>query len=200
MFMKEIELDENIILKNKIPILIKEENWIALFSEVNDKTIQNYKKDLQELLKEEVKLELKIDKLQKDKKKCMIMILEISNAINNEEKVEEVDLLDEYKAKIHDINDKIDELTFELENIPQDIRDVNYELLKATVKYGYSKLKSNEKKLEEVTCEFDELRERLKGLLNEKINYEESINATYTFLHGMLGSKEMEKLDDQILE
>lgn len=200
MFMKEIELDENIILKNKIPILIKEENWIALFSEVNDKTIQNYKKDLQELLKEEVKLELKIDKLQKDKKKCMIMILEISNAINNEEKVEEVDLLDEYKAKIHDINDKIDELTFELENIPQDIRDVNYELLKATVKYGYSKLKSNEKKLEEVTCEFDELRERLKVLLNEKINYEESINATYTFLHGMLGSKEMEKLDDQILE
>lgn len=200
MFMKNIDLDENIILKNNIPILIKAEDWIALFNDVNDRAINNNKEILQNLLKEERRLELKIEQLQKDKMKCMIMILKVSDAINNEEKVEKVGLLDEYKENIHNINEKIEELTIKMESIPMDIRDVNYELLKATVKYGYSELKIKEKKLEEVTNEFDKLRERLKVLLNEKINYEESINATYSFLHGMLGNKEMEKLDKQILE
>ena len=200
MFMKNIDIDENIMLKNRIPILIKEKDWITLFNDVNDRAIVNNKGVLQELLKEQSKLESEIDQLQKDKTKCMIMILKVSDAINNEEKVEEVGLLDEYKENIHAINEKIEELTIRLETIPKDIRDVNFELLKATVKYGYSEWKNKEKKLEEVTDEFQRLRERLKVVINEKNDYEEYINATYSFLHGMLGNKEMEKLDEQILE
>ncbi|WP_077369789.1 hypothetical protein [Anaerosalibacter sp. Marseille-P3206] len=200
MFMKNIDLDENIILKNNVPILVKDENWIKLFGDVNDRAIQFNKETLQELLKEQVKLESEIGQLQKEKLKCMVMILRVSDAVNNEEKVEGVELLDEYKENINSINEKMDELTFKLETIPQEIRDVNYELLRVTVKYGYKDLKTKEKKLEEVTDEFEELREKLKILINEKHDYEESINATYTFLHGMLGSKEMEKLDKEILE
>ena len=96
MFMKNIDIDENIMLKNRIPILIKEKDWITLFNDVNDRAIVNNKGVLQELLKEQSKLESEIDQLQKDKTKCMIMILKVSDAINNEEKVEEVGLLDEF--------------------------------------------------------------------------------------------------------
>jgi len=198
--MKNIDLDENIILKNNVPILIKDENWIRLFGNVDDRAIQFNKQILQELLKEQANLESEIGQLQKEKLKCMVMILKVSDAVNNEEKVEGVELLDEYKENINSINEKMDELTFKMETIPQEIRDANYELLRSTVKYGYSELKIKGKKLEEVTNEFEELREKLKVLINEKHDYEESINRTYTFLHGMLGSKEMEKLDKQILE
>ncbi|SHI09257.1 hypothetical protein [Sporanaerobacter acetigenes] len=200
MFSKDIDLDENIILKNKIPILIEDENWIKLFSDVDDKYIINHKEELEELLKEQKKIENEISSLQKEKLKCMKMILGISDAVNNEEKVESVSLLDEYSGKIYEINDKLDDLTFQLETIPKQIREANYELLKATVKYGYRELKIKEKKLEETTEELEELKERLKELINEKHDYEEWVSGTYTFLHGMLGSKEMEKLDKQILD
>ena len=59
MFSKDIDLDENIILKNKIPILIEDENWIKLFSDVDDKYIINHKEELEELLKEQKKLKMK---------------------------------------------------------------------------------------------------------------------------------------------
>ncbi|WP_416198502.1 MAG: hypothetical protein ACFWUA_01960 [Sporanaerobacter sp.] len=200
MFSKDIDLDENIILKNKIPILINDENWIKLFSDVDDKYIKSHKEELEELLKEQKKIENEISSLQREKLKCMKMILGISDAVNNEEKVESVSLLDEYSEKIYGINDKIDDLTFQLETIPKEIREANYELLKATVKYGYRELKTKEKKLEETTEELEELKERLKELINEKHDYEEWVSGTYTFLHGMLGNKEMEKLDEQILD
>ena len=58
MFSKDIDLDENIILKNKIPILIEDENWIKLFSDVDDKYIINHKEELEELLKEQKKIEM----------------------------------------------------------------------------------------------------------------------------------------------
>ncbi len=44
------------------------------------------------------------------------------------------------------------------------------------------------------------MRERIKFLINQKYDYEEWINSTYSFLHGLLGSEEIEKLDEQILE
>ncbi|HHV27131.1 hypothetical protein FYJ27_01965 [Anaerosalibacter bizertensis] len=195
-----IELDENIILKNRVPILVRDDEWMELFGETDDKNIKKYKKDLEELLKEQKKIEREISHWNKEKLKCMRMILGISDAINNGEKIESADLLDEYKEKIYWINETIDELTFKLETIPRDIRNLNYELLKATVNYGYIELKDKEEKLSNISSELEDLRERLRSIINEKHDYEEWINDTYTFLHRMLGSKEIERLDREIFE
>ncbi len=200
MAFKNIDLDQNIMLKNKIPLLIEYKEWLNLFGNVNNKNIQYIKEELVELVKKERELERDSKSLQKEKIHAMKMILGVSDAVNNENKVETVGLLDEYKEKIEDINDELDEITFQLETTPQMIRELNFNLLKATVDYGYKELKHKEKKLKEVTDELETLRERLKVLINEKYDYEEFIDATYSFLHGMLGSEEMEKLDEEILE
>lgn len=196
---RNFNIDENIILKNKIPLLIKDENWLKLFENVNNKNIQYIKEELTELVKKEKQLEKMAATLQKEKLHAMKMILGISDAVNNENKIETVGLLDEYKGKIEEINEELEDITFQLEIIPQDIRELNFNLLEATVDYGYKKLKVKEKKLKQVTDELDDLRERLKILINEKYDYEEWIDSTYSFLHGMLGSEEMEKLDEEIL-
>ena len=200
MFSKTIDLEENIILKNRIPILVSDENWIKIFGELEDKVIQSTKNELEELLKEQKKAEREMAKLQKEKVKDMKMILNISDVINNKEKVESADLLDQYKDKIYLINEKIDGIQYRLETIPQEIRDTNFRLLEATVKYGYRELKEKKNKLEKIVEEIEELKERLRESINEKHDYEECISGTYTFLHGMLGNEEMEKLDNKILE
>jgi predicted RND superfamily exporter protein len=200
MFSKTIDLEENIILKNRIPILVNDENWSKIFGGIEDKVIQSTKDELEELLKEQKKAEREIARLQKEKVKAMKMILNISDIINNKEKVESADLLDQYKDKIYLINEKIDGIQYRLEAIPQEIRDTNFRLLEATVKYGYRELKEKKNKLEKIAEEIEELKERLRESINEKHDYEEWINSTYTFLHGMLGNEEMERLDDEILE
>ena len=41
MFGRNINLDQSILLKNKIPLLYNDESWVKLFGDVNDKNIQN---------------------------------------------------------------------------------------------------------------------------------------------------------------
>ncbi|HSH35576.1 hypothetical protein [Schnuerera sp.] len=200
MAFKNIDLDENIVLKNKIPILIEDENWLKLFGDVSNKNIQHIKTELIQLVNTKKELEKKERTLQKEKTLSMKMILGISNAVNNEKQTHSVDLLDEYKERIEKINEELNEIIFELETIPQEIRELNFNLLKATVYYGYKELKTKEKKLQEVTDELEIIRERIKVLINEKYDYEEWINLTYSFLHGLLGSEEIEKLDEQIFK
>lgn len=197
---KNIDLDEDIILKNKIPLLVLDENWLKLFGNVKFKNMQMLKEEINELLIKEGKLKEESYSLQREKSHAMKMILGISDAINNEDKDVDVNLLDEYKEKIENINEELDEITFQLETIPGKIRELNFELLRLTVDYGYRELKTREKKLNETNGELEELRERLRELINEKHDYEEWIDASYSFLHGMLGSKEMEKLDEKILD
>ena len=197
---KNIDLDEDIILKNKIPLLVLDENWLKLFGNVKFKNMQMLKEEINELLIKEGKLKEESYGLQREKNHAMKMILGISDAINNEDKDVDVNLLDEYKEKIENINEELDEITFQLETIPGKIRELNFELLRLTVDYGYRELKTREKKLNETNGELEELRERLRELINEKHDYEEWIDASYSFLHGMLGSKEMEKLDEKILD
>ena len=200
MAFRNIDLDENIMLKNKIPLLIENKDWLNLFGNVNDKNIQYIKEELTELVEKQRELERDSKNFQKEKLHAMKMILGISDAVNNENKIGTLGLLDEYKEKIENINEELDEITFQLETIPQKIKELNFNLLKVTVSYGYKELKDKEKKLKAVTDELETIRERLQVLINEKYDYEEFINATYLFLHGMLGNEEMEKLDEEILE
>lgn len=200
MAFKNIELDENIVFKNKIPILIKDPNWLKLFGDVDNKNIQNIKEELIELVEAQGELGKNEKALQKEKTLAMKMILGVSNAVNNENKIQSVGLLDEYKERIENINEELDDIIYQLETIPFKIKEVNFNLLKATVYYGYKELKSKEKRLKEVTEELESMRERIKFLINQKYDYEEWINSTYSFLHGLLGSEEIEKLDEQILE
>lgn len=197
---KDIDLDENIIFKNKIPLLIEDKSWVALFGNIDNKDIQNIKEELAQMVEKQKQLDKMNRTLQKEKLHAMKMILGISDAVNNENKIETIGLLDEYKKKIEEANQQIDEIIFQLETIPQSIRELNFDLLKATVYYGYKELKDKEKKLKSVTEELEALRERLQELINEKYDYEEFIDATYSFLHGMLGNEETEKLDRKILE
>lgn len=195
----KLDIDEKIMLKNKIPLLIEDESWISLFGDTSNREIKKAKEELSKLVEENKKLERRSNKLQKEKLNSMKMILGVSDAVNNENNLEVVGLLEEYREKIEDINEELEEITFQLEIMPESIRKLNFDLLESTVYYGYKELKEKQRKLDETIDEIDSLKERLKILINEKYNYEEWVGPTYSFLHGMLGNEEMEKLDGKIL-
>lgn len=200
MFGRSMSLDENILRKNKIPLLHNDPGWTKLFGNVNDKHIQNAKEELTLLVSKEKEIETKSREFQKEKLKCMKMILGVSDSVNNDNKVENIVLLDEYKKQMLSINDELEELSFQLETIPKDIREANLKLLNATIQYGYDELKYKEKIVSQSMDEINILRNRLKELIKTKHDFEEWINDTYTFLHGLLGSEVIEKIDRERLK
>ncbi|RKD30066.1 hypothetical protein [Thermohalobacter berrensis] len=199
MFSKNIELDYDIVVKNKVPILIQDKSWKKLFGDVQEKEIVKYKEQLKSLIKEEIEIERKLNQANSKKKRIMAKILNTSNEINNRNNKNSVNKLDILKEEIHNLNDEIDELTFRLEVLPREIRITNYNLLLATVKYAYKELKMDHKKLETANEKIEILRNQLRELIEEKHEHEEKISNTYSFLHGILGSKVMEQLDKQML-
>jgi len=202
MFFKssDIDIERKIIAKNRIPILVKDENWLKLFGSVDDKLINDARRELEAALERQRDAEIQLREKSREKRKIMNKILTLSNELNNNQLTEGVELLEQYQQEIYTLNDEIDNLTFELENLPKEIREANLNLIKATVKLAYKQLADWEKSLEPLGNEIESLRNELKELINKKNDYEEKINMTYKFLHGMLGSKEMEKLDKDMLD
>lgn len=200
MFERNINIDENILRKNKIPLLYKDPNWIELFGEVEDKELKNTRIELEKKVFREKEIISLIKNHQAEKLQCMKMILGVSDSVNNDNKRENLRLLDEYKDKIESINNEIDELTFESETIPKEIRELNLNLLKVTVRYGYEELRQKENTLKQATEEIDVLRRKLKELIRIKYDYGEWINKTYTFFHALLGSEVIEKIDQERLK
>lgn len=201
MFEKSININFDVMLKNKIPILIRDESWKILFDIVNDKIILMHKNKLTELLNEDIESSKNLKKLKIEKRKAMIKILNLSEEVNtNDDNKDALELLDKCQDDISRLNEEIDEATFRTESIPKEIRETNFNLLKETIRYAYKELKDSEINLVAINNEIDTIRKRFKILLEEKHDNEEKINNTYSFLHGILGSDEMEKLDKDLLK
>lgn len=55
----DIQLDKSMIIE-KIPILVRNENWVKLFGRVKDRDIQKCKEELEDLLRDQAKIEREI--------------------------------------------------------------------------------------------------------------------------------------------
>lgn len=196
----QIDIEKDIIAKNRIPILIKDATWLKLFGDTGDKLINNATKELEALLEKQRLAETQIKEKNREKKRAMNKIIMLSDELNNKQLKEGTELLEEYQQEIYSLNDEIDNLTFELEMLPKEIREANLNLIKATVKFAYKQLAEWEESLEPLSLEIEDLRSKLRESIERKNDYEEKIQATYSFLHGMLGGKQMEKLDKDMLD
>lgn len=201
MFFKEtdIDIDYSIIMKNRVPLLIKDKTWTTLFGSVEEKSLMNSKRKLEELIEEQKRLDKELRRLKVQKKSIMDKILEVSHEINNKNDNCNIEILEECQNRLFKINEEIDELTYKSEILPKEIRNANFKLLKETVKYAYKELKDKNEQMKNINDSIESMRNELKQLLEAKYDYEEKVNKTYSFLHGVLGSREIEKLDREFL-
>lgn len=200
MFTKDdvLDIDYNSVQKNKVPILIFDANFKNFFSEIKGKDFLSQKEELESYLKEQKSVDNEIKKMINDKRKTMTDIINLSHRVNNGDN-SYLERLKMCKENIYVINEKIDELTFRSETLPSLIRVSNFNLLKITAKYAYEIIKESSDKVNNLNSEIETLRDKLRKNIEEKNIHEEKKNATYGFLHGILGHNEMEKLDSKLL-
>lgn len=178
----------------KIPILVLDQRWHRLFpGGQKPADITALEQTLNDLLKEQGKLVNEIKDLKKAKKKLMDAIVSgMSSASNEKKKDKQQKLLLETKQRIEEESDRLMEL-------PYEIKSVNQELLVAGVAYCYEKWKIRTEELGELSDEIDVMREELKEKVAYRVELEESVDATYTLMHDLLGHEVMNLFDRNTL-
>lgn len=198
--MKEIKFEDNIVKKNRIPILIYNPEWMQLFVNYNSKSLKKAVTALEELLSREKACISEQKELERRKKTLMNKILYISKEINEDNNVEAIPKMEEVQNELLQINEKIPLLVEELEILPSMINEQNTVVLKETIKRSYELIKENKNEAARCQDEVNQIRQRLAELITKKVETEERVNKLYSFVHGMIGADEMEKLDDKYLK
>ena len=197
--MKEIKFEDNIIKRNKIPILIYNPEWMQLFINFNSRTLKKAVTTLEGLLSREKACETEQKELERRKKTLMNKILYISKEINEDNNLDAIPKMEETQKELMQINEKIPMLVEELETLPILINQQNTVVLKETIKRAYELIKENKDEALKCQEEVNQIRQRLGELITRKVETEERVNKLYSFVHGMIGADEMEKLDDSYL-
>jgi flagellar biosynthesis/type III secretory pathway chaperone len=198
--MKEIKFEDNIIKKNRIPILIYNPEWMQLFINFNSKSLKKAVASLEELLSREKACEAEQKELERRKKTLMNKILYISKEINEDNNLDAIPKMKETQKELLQINERIPVLVEELETLPALINQQNTVVLKETIKRAYELIQDNKDEAEKCQEEVNQIRQRLAELITRKVETEERVNKLYSFIHGMIGADEMEKLDDKYLK
>lgn len=197
----DIEVDEKIIKKNRVPILIKDRDWKNIIGDSNsNKTIQSLSKQLEDLVQGERELLKQLNYNRQYKTKLMNKIIHLSDLLNRQGKEDVLPELERCKEEITKINQIIDEIMEKSHDCPQEIERVNLALLKETIIVIYKDITNGNNKLQAVNEEIQQLREKLGNLRDEKDELEKKNEMLYSFLHTVVGHKEMEKLDMRFFE
>lgn len=197
--MKNIDFKDNIVKKNRIPILIYVPEWIQLFSNNKSRGMQKVIARLEDLIAREKECDSEQRSLEKRKKLLMSKILYLSKDINENNNQDALPKMEETERELIEINQKLPELIEEMEMLPELINIENTLLLKETIKRSYELIKEHKSESEKCQEQVNEIRQKLASLIQKKVDMEERVNKLYSFVHGMIGADEMESLDENFL-
>ena len=197
--MKNIDFKDNIVKKNRIPILIYVPEWIQLFSNYKSRNMQKIIARLEELIAREKECDSELRSLEKRKKVVMNKILYLSKDINDNNNEAALPKMEETEKELIEINQKMPKLIEEMETLPDLINVQNTLLLKETIKRSYELIKEHKSESENCQEQVNEIRQKLAALIQKKVDMEERVNKLYSFVHGMIGADEMESLDENFL-
>lgn len=193
---KRSKLDLKVLRKNDISLLILDERWNRLFA-TTPKTpaIERCEQKLRELLKEEAHLTAEQKDIAVLKKKHMDNIIKLTPDVFEKGDENAKKEMTRSEREIKRINGRLKQIEELLDNIPGKVKRANLELLDETVSAVYFKIRSSQKRVEELEKLIEEARTRLKGYINEKESLSQDDTDIYSYFHDLLGVEELEKLD-----
>jgi chromosome segregation ATPase len=197
---KPINFDKKILRKNDISLLIVDERWNALFKkeEKTAKIIQ-YEEKLRDLLKEQARLTTEEQDILRIKKVCMDKIIKLTDEAYEKNNPAALKEMQHCHDEINRINERLVVIQQALENIPDQIKETNLYLLEATVDKVYTKIKTGQKKINELEEKIETMKAELKQCINEKEELSELVTNAYSYFHDLLGAEELERLDKEFL-
>ncbi len=186
----------NVVRDKKLPILTLDSRWHELFPEdLKTPAIKELEQKVNQLLKRQGKLVHDIKDMKRLKSsllKDIVDNMEIKKDLSGRAKEKK---LDKNKQYVNELNEKIEQATEELADIPYQIKLVNEELLAESIQIFYYELEENKDEINEVTQWIAGIREELKHKILIKQDLEAKNSLIYTYMHDILGAEIMELFD-----
>lgn len=187
---KDIDKIIDALSSKKVPIAILDNKWHRLFAKVEKtKEIERAEQKLNELLRQQGKVNNEIKSIKKLKMNLMDEIVALMEDSNGAKKVEE------NKRLIDECNEKLESYDDVLMELPKQIGQANKELMNLTMEVCYDELHDNEKDIDELQKWLDEIRIELKKRIVRKQEMEIENQEIYSYMHDIFGAEVMSLFD-----
>lgn len=175
----------------KIPILTLDHKWHRLFTQIDTNSdIKKLEEELNELLKQQGKINTETKELKKLKQKLMEELVASSMDENqNEEEIEKK------KQLIDECNAKLDAYQEDNLDLPARINEINKKLMLETMEVCYDDIRDGTTEIDEISKWIDEMRVELKKNVIRKQEKQQRIQDLYTYMHDIFGAEVIELFD-----
>lgn len=191
---KKGNINIDLIREKKIPILTLDNRWHSLFDK-QKKTflVKQLEKQVNGLLKKQGKLVNEIKNLKKIKKNLMSEI--VTNIPESGKDATDNRTMERNKKLIEDINNKIDNYSEQLAEVPYEIKVENEKLMIESIELCYNLISMYKSDIDSIGLWIDEIREKLKENIIKKQILEEQSTQIYSYMHDILGPDVIEVFD-----
>ena len=190
---QEDEVFREALVGKKIPILTLDNQWHKLFTQTGDNDeIHVLEERVNDILKRHGKLNTELKSLSAFKKKLMQEIVDIMELPDSSAKEKK---MSENKRMIEESNQKMDDYNDELMDIPKQIDEANFELMMATMRVCYAKIRQNVQEIDEINKWVSDFKVQLKRKILSKQQKEIWNDEMYSYMHSIFGPDVIDMFD-----
>lgn len=192
---RKTDLFESAVKDVSFPILTLDNNWHRLFSQQGMSPEMKAAMDaLNDLVKEQGRLNSEKKKLKVVKKNLMDEIVLLADRMNSGDKSVEKEL-EQKRGLLEDCGEKLDECNDALLELPAKIDKANKVLMVLSMDTAYERIASNVSEIKEANAWINGIRAQLKEKLRAKQKKEFDTYALYAYLREYFGKRVFELMD-----
>lgn len=188
---------KKVLESKKLPIVTLDPLWYHVKENIRTKKMDAKEKDLNNLLKEQGKLNTDLKEYGLVKKNLMQEILTISQELNEKGDLSRVGSLEKLHQSITKTNEKIEEIENKIEEVEENITETNRNLVEETMIIGYEYMEAYKMKKNELDSEIDELRTSLLEKTKERKDWDNQYAKLYNYLHNVIGYENINDMDKE---
>lgn len=190
----------NILKTKRLPIVLLDPLWHSAKEHIKSSVIDNAGKELQELLKEQARLNTDYKEYTVIKQNFLKEILVLSGKVqvgNDDEALEELNKLHQSTLGA---NQKLEEIERRLDSIDDEINDKNKEIISEMIAVGYGYIETYKERSQVLEAEITALRLQMLQKTAQKKESEAFLKNIYSYLHSIVGREQIEVIDKALGE
>lgn len=192
------EYTHDILKSKKLPIVLLDPLWHSAKEHIQSNIIPKAEKELQELLKEQGRLNTDFKEYTLVKQNFLKEILVVSNRAQEGNDTAALEELNKLHQSTLSANKKLEEIEARLEKLDEEIEEKNKVIISEMITVGYTYIENYKKENERLENEIVQLREEMLKKTNEKKESEAFLKELYNYLHSIVGRECIEILDKKL--
>jgi hypothetical protein len=186
---------KNSLVGKNVPVLTLDNKWYRLLDRVGNEDVKQLEDELNALLKRQGKMNTETKDIKRIKKSLMDEMVILADEFRNTGDQETGKKLEEKKRLVNECNEKLEQYSEELLDVPMEIERVNRELMLVTMEHCYETMQENTDHINEISDWVDNIRVELKKNLVRKQELEAKNHQIYAYMHDLFGAEVVNLFD-----